>query len=158
MVEPSLWQKEEDSNFESKTDRSIFKYRRVELSVIQLGVVCTCMRETQRERERERERENEWMNKLYFTRVVEKTRGLFTSSPRPWGKLLLTKRERERERERASKRVNQKQKITTTTTHTKTTTTKTTLGHSVFPAVETLYACISFLCRPEAPKRAWKHF
>ena len=34
---------------------------------------------------------NEWMNKLYFTRVVEKTRGLFTSSPRPWGKLLLTK-------------------------------------------------------------------
>ena len=36
-------------------------------------------------------RMNEWMNKLYFTRVVEKTRGLFTSSPRPWGKLLLTK-------------------------------------------------------------------
>ena len=35
--------------------------------------------------------ENEWMNKLYFTRVVEKTRGLFTSSPRPWGKLLFTK-------------------------------------------------------------------
>ena len=34
---------------------------------------------------------NEWMNKLYFTKVVEKTRGLFTSSPRPWGKLLLTK-------------------------------------------------------------------
>ena len=29
------------------------------------------------------------MNKLYFTRVVEKTRGLFTSSPRA--------RERERE-------------------------------------------------------------
>ena len=42
-------------------------------------------------RGRERERMNEWMNKLYFTRVVEKTRGLFTSSPRPWGKLLLTK-------------------------------------------------------------------
>ena len=34
---------------------------------------------------------NEWMNKLYFTRVVEKARGLFTSSPRPWVKLLLTK-------------------------------------------------------------------
>ena len=31
------------------------------------------------------------MNKLYFTRVVEKTRGRFTSSPRPRGKLLLTK-------------------------------------------------------------------
>ena len=31
------------------------------------------------------------MNKLYFTRVVEKTRGLFTSSPRPRGKLVLTK-------------------------------------------------------------------
>ena len=31
------------------------------------------------------------MNKLYFTRVVEKTRGLFTSSP--------LERERERERE-----------------------------------------------------------
>ena len=41
--------------------------------------------------EREREWMNEWMNKLYFTRVVEKTRGLFTSSPGPWGKLLLTK-------------------------------------------------------------------
>ena len=40
-------------------------------------------------RERERERTNEWIN--YFTRVVEKTRGLFTSSPRPWGKLILTK-------------------------------------------------------------------
>ena len=36
-------------------------------------------------------RENEWMNKFYFTRVVEKTRGLFTSSPRPWGKPLFTK-------------------------------------------------------------------
>ena len=31
---------------------------------------------------------NEWMNKLYFTRVVEKTRGLFISSPRPWRKPL----------------------------------------------------------------------
>ena len=30
----------------------------------------------------ERERMNEWMN---FTRVVEQTQGLFTSSPRPWG-------------------------------------------------------------------------
>ena len=38
-------------------------------------------------REREREREN----KLYFPRVVEKTRGLFTSSSRPWRKLLLIK-------------------------------------------------------------------
>ena len=36
-------------------------------------------------------REREWMNEFYFTSVVEKTRGLFTSSPRPWGKLLLTK-------------------------------------------------------------------
>ena len=35
-------------------------------------------------------RENEWMNQLYFTRVVEKTRGLFSSSPRKRGKLLLT--------------------------------------------------------------------
>ena len=34
------------------------------------------------------------MNKLYFTRVVEKTRGLFTSSP------LSLERERDRERER----------------------------------------------------------
>ena len=45
--------------------------------------VCVCVWE--------RERENEWMNEFYFMRVVEKTRGLFTSSPRPWGKLLLTK-------------------------------------------------------------------
>ena len=30
------------------------------------------------------------MNKLSFTRVVEKTRGLFTYSPSPWRKLLLT--------------------------------------------------------------------
>ena len=41
--------------------------------------------ESERERERERERVNEWMNKLYFTRVVEKTRSFY--------------RERERERE-----------------------------------------------------------
>ena len=34
---------------------------------------------------------NESMNKLYFTRALEKTRGLFTSSTRPRGKLLLTK-------------------------------------------------------------------
>ena len=47
--------------------------------------------ETETETVRHRDRMNEWMNKLYFTRVVEKTRGLFTSSPRPWGKLLLTK-------------------------------------------------------------------
>ena len=53
--------------------------------------VCVCVCVWEREREREREWMNEWMNKLYFTRVVEKTRGLFTSSPRPWGKLLLTK-------------------------------------------------------------------
>ena len=33
-------------------------------------------------RERERERENEWMNELYFTRVVELAQGLFTCSPR----------------------------------------------------------------------------
>ena len=33
-------------------------------------------------RERERGRERERMNKLYFTRVVEKTRGLFTASLR----------------------------------------------------------------------------
>ena len=37
------------------------------------------------------------MNKLYFTRVVEKTRGLFTSSPR-W------KREKERETDRQTDR------------------------------------------------------
>ena len=43
---------------------------------------------------RQRERENEWINKLYFTRVMEKTQGLFTSSQRE------RKREREIERER----------------------------------------------------------
>ena len=32
---------------------------------------------------------NERMNELYFTRAVEKTRGLFAPSPRPGGKLLL---------------------------------------------------------------------
>ena len=40
-------------------------------------------RERERERETERQRDRERMNKLYFTRVVEKTRGVFTSSPRP---------------------------------------------------------------------------
>ena len=34
---------------------------------------------------------HEWMNELYFTRVVEKSQGLFTSSPHPWRKLPLTK-------------------------------------------------------------------
>ena len=34
---------------------------------------------------------NEWMNEFYFTRVVEKTLGVFTSSPRPCETLLLTK-------------------------------------------------------------------
>ena len=36
-------------------------------------------------------RERERINQLYFTRVVEKTGGLFTSIPCPWGKLLLNK-------------------------------------------------------------------
>ena len=53
--------------------------------------VCHSVWERERERERMNEWLNKWMNKLYFTRVVEKTRGLFTSSPRQWGKLLLTK-------------------------------------------------------------------
>ena len=69
--------------------------------------------------------QREWMNTLYFTRVAETTRGLFTSSPRPWGKLLLTKgtmsysmsstctfiqtRERERDRQRQRERQRQRQ-------------------------------------------------
>ena len=35
--------------------------------------------------------ETERVNSVYFTKAVEKTRGLFASNPRPCGKLLLTR-------------------------------------------------------------------
>ena len=43
------------------------------------------------------------MNKLYFMRVVEKTQGLFTSSPRQ-GRDRQTDRQRCRERDREGRR------------------------------------------------------
>ena len=54
------------------------------------------------------------MNKLYFTRVVEKTRGLFTSSPRRGGGgggQGGGERERERERERIFEGAREKESL-----------------------------------------------
>ena len=71
------------------------------------------LRETETETHREWDRQtdgrtdgqidrvNEWMNKLYFTWVVEKTRGLFTSSPQ-------RERERDSERDRETHRERQR--------------------------------------------------
>ena len=70
------------------------------------------------------------MNELYFTRVMDQTRGLFSSSPRPLGTnaILLTERERERERERESSRRRQGVRV---------------IGNPV-PSVHFMYAMLLF--------------